>query len=41
MQVLGQERERWVLASGVAAGEPVVYRGAQVLLSEEFRGDAD
>ncbi len=41
VQVLGRENGRWVLATGVTAGEPVVSRNAQVLLSEEFRGDAD
>src|SRR5207245_9863288 len=41
VQVLGRDGDRWVLASGVAAGEPVVSRQAQVLLSEEFRGEAD
>jgi multidrug efflux pump subunit AcrA (membrane-fusion protein) len=41
VQVLGREGDRWVLAGGVEAGEPVVSRRAQVLLSEEFRGEAD
>jgi hypothetical protein len=41
VQLLGPEGERWVLASGVASGEPVVYRHAQVLLSEEFRTEGD
>jgi multidrug efflux pump subunit AcrA (membrane-fusion protein) len=41
VQVLGQEQGRWVLASGVETGEPVVCRRAQVLLSEEFRANAD
>jgi hypothetical protein len=41
VQVLGQEQGQWVLASGVEAGEPVVSRRAQVLLSEEFRANAD
>jgi len=41
VQVLGREGDRWVLAGGVAVGEPVVSRQAQVLLSEEFRGEAD
>lgn len=41
VQVLGREGGRWVLASGVTAGEPVVSRRAQVLLSEEFRSAAD
>jgi hypothetical protein len=41
VQVLGRAGERWVLGGGVSAGEPVVSRRAQVLLSEEFRGEAD
>jgi hypothetical protein len=41
VQILGREGDRWTLAAGVAAGEPVVYRQAQILLSEEFRGDVD
>jgi biotin carboxyl carrier protein len=41
VQVFGREADRWLLASGVTAGEPVVYQRAQVLLSEEFRGEAD
>ncbi|MFO0802827.1 MAG: hypothetical protein U0791_06855 [Gemmataceae bacterium] len=41
MQVLGRDGERWVLASGVSPGEPVVSKRTQVLLSEEFRGEAD
>jgi hypothetical protein len=41
VQVLGREGDRWLLASGVTAGEHVVYQRAQVLLSEEFRGEAD
>ena len=41
VQILGRDGDRWVLSSGVSAGEPVVCRQAQVLLSEEFRGDAD
>jgi hypothetical protein len=41
VQVLGREGDRWVLAGGVAAGEDVVSRQAQVLLSEEFKGDVD
>jgi hypothetical protein len=41
VQVIGQEDERWVLGNGVTAGEPVVWRQAQILLSEEFRGDVD
>jgi biotin carboxyl carrier protein len=41
VQILGREGDRWLLASGVTAGEYVVYQRAQVLLSEEFRGEAD
>jgi multidrug efflux pump subunit AcrA (membrane-fusion protein) len=41
VQVLGRDQGRWVLGSGVEVGEPVVVRRAQVLLSEEFRGEAD
>jgi multidrug efflux pump subunit AcrA (membrane-fusion protein) len=41
VRVLGREQGRWVLAEGVAAGEPIVSHRAQVLLSEEFRGEAD
>jgi multidrug efflux pump subunit AcrA (membrane-fusion protein) len=42
VQVLGRDGERWLLAPGeVQAGEPVVSKRAQVLLSEEFRGEAD
>jgi biotin carboxyl carrier protein len=41
VQVLGREQDRWVLAAGVEAGEQVVSQRAQVLLSEEFRGEAD
>ncbi len=41
VRLLGREGEQWFLAGGVAAGEPVVVRQAQVLLSEEFRGDVD
>lgn len=41
VRILGEQDERWVLAAGVAAGEAVVWRQAQVLLSEEFRGDVD
>ncbi len=46
VRLLGREEDRWVLArsqglpgNGVAPGEAVVFRQAQVLLSEEFRGD--
>lgn len=41
VQLLDRAGDRWVLSAGVAAGEPVVYRQAQILLSEEFRGDVD
>jgi hypothetical protein len=41
VQVLGREQDRWALASGVEAGESVVWKRAQVLLSEEFRAEAD
>jgi hypothetical protein len=41
VRILGREGDRWILAAGVAAGEPVVFRQAQVLLSEEFRGEMD
>lgn len=37
VRLLGGEGYRAVLGSGVKAGEPVVIRHAQVLLSEEFR----
>jgi hypothetical protein len=47
VRLLGREGDRWVVARregatpvGVAPGEPVVSRQAQVLLSEEFRGAA-
>jgi hypothetical protein len=46
VQLLGREGESWVLAarratdpSGMEPCQVVVHRGAQVLLSEEFRGD--
>src|SRR5262249_49877065 len=42
VQVLGTDGDSYVLAPGnVVAGDPVVIRQAQVLLSEEFRGEAD
>jgi hypothetical protein len=43
VQVLGRKDDRWVLAAGQALGrdDRVVVSGAQVLLSEEFRGVAD
>jgi multidrug efflux pump subunit AcrA (membrane-fusion protein) len=41
VRVLGRQGSRWVLSGGVEAGERVVSAGAQVLLSEEFRGEAD
>jgi hypothetical protein len=39
--LLGREGELAYLGRGVRAGEEVVTQHAQVLLSEEFRGDAD
>jgi hypothetical protein len=41
VRILGRDNGSWVLASGVQAGERVVSQRAQVLLSEEFRGEAD
>jgi hypothetical protein len=41
VRLLGREGDRWMVSAGVAAGEHVVYRQAQILLSEEFRGDVD
>jgi hypothetical protein len=41
VRVLGREGDRWVLAAGVSAEEPVVSRNAQVLLSEEFKPQGD
>src|SRR5262249_28850350 len=41
VQVLGRQDGRWALGGGVEAGEPGVSRPAPVLLSEEFRGEAD
>lgn len=41
VQVLGHDNGVTLLASGVRAGEEVVSRQAQILLSEEFRGDVD
>jgi hypothetical protein len=43
VQVLGRKDDRWVLAAGQALNrdDRVVTAGAQVLLSEEFRGVAD
>jgi multidrug efflux pump subunit AcrA (membrane-fusion protein) len=41
VQVLGRDGTRWALAGGVEAGERVVSHRAQVLLSEEFRTEAD
>lgn len=38
VRLLGQDRERTILAGGVRPGEAVVVQQAQVLLSEEFRG---
>ncbi len=40
VRLLGREGDRVVLGAGVKAGEPVVARQAQVLLSEEFRAAA-
>ncbi len=39
VRLLGRDGDRAVLGSGVKAGEPVVVRHAQVLLSEEFRAE--
>jgi hypothetical protein len=41
VQVLGREGESMFLGRGVRAGEDVVTQHAEVLLSEEFRGDVD
>jgi len=41
VQVLGREGEAIYLGRGVRAGEEVVAQHPEVLLSEEFRGDAD
>src|SRR5262249_26410368 len=41
VQVLGEQDNRWVLASGVKDKELVVSRQAELLLSEEFRVDVD
>lgn len=46
VRLLGRRGNQWVLSpaaglTGVKAGEAVVSRQAQVLLSEEFRGKAD
>jgi hypothetical protein len=41
VRLLAVEGDRALLAGGVREGERVVARNAQVLLSEEFRGDAD
>jgi hypothetical protein len=48
VSLLGREGNRWVLSrrqgkapAGMAPNEAVVYRQAQVLLSEEFRGEGD
>lgn len=41
VHLLGDNGFNLVLADGVNAGEPVVFLQAQVLLSEEFRGDVD
>jgi hypothetical protein len=41
VQVLGRDGKRWILASGVRAGEAVVFEQAQILLSQEFNTDND
>jgi biotin carboxyl carrier protein len=41
VQLLGREDDRVILSAGVQPGEGVVVRQAQVLLSEEFRGEGD
>jgi hypothetical protein len=41
VRLLGREGDRAVLGSGVKAGEPVVVKHAQVLLSEEFRAEGE
>ena len=48
VRLMGRAGDSWVLAarqtadpSGLESGEVVVHRGAQVLLSEEFRSDVD
>jgi RND family efflux transporter MFP subunit len=41
VEVLGRDNDRWVLGSGVTAGDPVVYRQAQLLDSEEHKGAVD
>jgi hypothetical protein len=48
VRLLGREGDSWAVAarqaadpSGLEPGEIVVHRGAQVLLSEEFRSDVD
>jgi RND family efflux transporter MFP subunit len=41
VQLLARDGTRWMLASGVKAGELVVYEQAQVLLSQEFNADTD
>jgi cobalt-zinc-cadmium efflux system membrane fusion protein len=41
VHLLGREGDRAVLAKGVRAGEEVVVRQPQVLLSEEFRSTAE
>jgi hypothetical protein len=38
VQVLGRDGDHVVLSGAVGGGEPIVYAGAQVLLSEELRG---
>jgi hypothetical protein len=48
VRTLGREGDSWIVdarrtsePSGLEPSEVVVHRGAQVLLSEEFRGDVD
>jgi hypothetical protein len=41
VQILGRDGSQWVLGEGVNPGERVVSHRAQVLLSEEFRTEAD
>ncbi|OAI47227.1 hypothetical protein AYO44_09920 [Planctomycetaceae bacterium SCGC AG-212-F19] len=41
VRLLGRDADRWVVATGVTVGEPVVYAQAQLLLSQEFNTEAD
>src|SRR5262249_39510579 len=41
VHLLGREGGRAILATGVRPNEAIVVRQAQVLLSEEFRGEAE